>query len=134
MAADSEHSLSLEVMPALLSVVRLPPEVGTPPWADSGSWYSVTRSADELSLVCESRVVPRDVRQEGPWRALRVDGPLDFALTGILCRIALPLADAGISIFAVSTFDTDYVLVREEALDDAVSSLRDVGMIVRTVD
>lgn len=129
-----DRELALRVLAEPLSIVRLGPDVRTPDWLADASWYSVTRTAAELSVVCASRLVPRDVPRAGPWRALQVEGPLDFALTGILSRLASALAGAGISIFAVSTYDTDYVLVRAEALDRALSCLRRVGIVVRSPD
>lgn len=132
MTGDIEPALVLDVMAGRLSIVRLPSDAGAPSWIGSTSWYSVTRTEDELSVVCESRLVPPEVQQNGPWRALKVVGPLDFGLTGVLYRIARPLAGAKISIFAVSTFDTDYVLVREQDLRGAVSSLSESGIVVRT--
>ena len=91
---------------------------------------SVTRTAAELSIVAPSAAVPPEVRAERDWRALRVAGPLDFALTGILASLAAPLADAGVSIFALSTYDTDYVLVRHPQLDVALAALRAAGHTV----
>lgn len=105
-----------------------------PSWIERASWVSVTRTGEELSVVCESGLVPSEVLQSGPWRALRVRGPLDFQLTGILRMIAGPLADAQISIFAVSTYDTDYVLVAEEDLGTAIARLREEGMVVHAGD
>ena len=134
MLADDGAQLEVDVQDIVLSIARLPADAGTPPWAASGSWYSLTRSADELSVVCESDLVPRDVQCNGPWRALKVVGPLDFALTGILSRLARPLAEAGIPIFAISTFDTDYVHVREERLTDAKACLAGAGIVVRMAD
>ena len=126
--------LALNVLPGMFCIARLPPEAGLPAWARSSSWLSVTRTADELSIVCESRVVPEAVERNGPWRLLQIEGPLDFALTGILNRITGPLADAAIALFAVSTFDTDYVLVRGRDLDAAILRLRSSGLIVRAPD
>lgn len=123
--------LTLNVLAATLTVARLPADADRPDWIEGGRWYSMTRTSDELSVVCESRLVPAGARQSGPWRALQVEGPLDFSLTGILYRIAGPLAGAGISLFAVSTFDTDYVLVGEADLERAAGCLRDSGIIVR---
>lgn len=117
-------ALTLSILTTPLAVARLDPASGVPPWVDwSGPLVSVTRTAEEVSVVCADGCVPEGVRAERGWRALKVDGPLDFALTGILARLAVPLAEAGISIFAVSTFDTDYVLVRAETLDEAVATL-----------
>ncbi|MBS1270292.1 MAG: hypothetical protein MAG794_01247 [Gammaproteobacteria bacterium] len=129
MAADNRPALVIDVLTGPLSIVCLPADAGIPSWVESKSWYSMTRTSDELSIVCESRLVPPGVEQTGPWRALRVEGPLDFDMTGILYRIVRPLADAKISIFAVSTFDTDYVLVLEKNLRDAVSSLGGSGIV-----
>lgn len=99
--------------------------------APAGPFWSLTRAGDELSLVCAEEHAPLGARFEAGWALLRVEGPLDFSLTGVLRDIAAPLADAGISIFAVSTFDTDYILVRAESLFAAVSALRRSGFTVR---
>jgi hypothetical protein len=92
-----------------------------------GEFFSVTRTPAELSAVCDVAVVPSGVKAEGPWRVLAVRGPLDFNITGVLAALAAPLATAGISIFAVSTYDTDYLLVRDGELDRAVRALREAG-------
>lgn len=122
--------LKLSVLAGTMCVARLPPDAVLPDWVPDAAWCSITRTAEELSIVCEAVLVPPNVRQQGGWRLLQVEGPLDFALTGILSRIAAPMADAGISIFALSTFDTDYVLVSEAELGVAVSRLRESGIIV----
>lgn len=82
--------------------------------------------------MCEEAAVPAEIHCEPGWRALGVEGPLDFGLTGVLSSIAQPLADAGVSIFAVSTFDTDYVLVRESSLVAAVRALEGAGHVVES--
>jgi len=127
------HALLLDVLAVHLQVCRLNHDAPIPSWLPrtSSPLTAIVRTADELSIVCPAAEVPADVRHEGPWRALRVAGPLDFALVGILTRLTAPLAAAGISIFALSTFDTDYVLVRAGDLDAAVSTLRDAGHAVR---
>jgi len=106
---------------------RLAPTKEAPAWARHGAFASATRTGGELSLVCEFGRVPEGQRREGPFRAFEVAGPLDFALTGILSALLAPLAEAGISIFAVSTFDTDYVLVKADRLAAAVAVLRAAG-------
>lgn len=131
--ADPAAPLAVHVLAGRLSIARLPADAGLPDWA-GGPWCSVTRTHEELSVVCESDRVPEEVKNNGPWRALMVAGPLEFGLTGILNRLAGPLADAGISIFAVSTFDTDYVLVREERLQASVACLRGAGIVVHPGD
>lgn len=122
--------LRLHVHAGSMAIVRLAADAGTPDWIRQASWCSVTRTGEELSVVCESRLVPDDVRQSAGWRLLQVEGPLDFSLTGILHRITAPLAAAGISLFAISTFDTDYVLVGETDLEAAIPCLEASGVIV----
>jgi hypothetical protein len=123
--------LNLQVIPDLLAVSRLAAGAELPPWAMSGPFRSVSWTPDELSIVCEESLVPQDVRSERGWRGFMVEGPLDFGLTGILLKIAEPLAKAGISIFAISTFDTDYVLVKEASFPDARKVLTECGHFIR---
>lgn len=92
----------------------------------------MTRTADELSVVCAGANVPAAVQAERDWCVLKVRGPLDFAQTGVLARLAAPLAAAGVPIFVLSTFDTDYLLVRAARLVDALAALRDAGHEVET--
>jgi hypothetical protein len=129
-ASTPAHALTLVVQPGELAVVRLPPDAHVPPWAFSaapGALWSMTRTDDELSLVRAAEAVPSDARAERGWRALRIAGTIDFALTGVLASVLAPLGEAAISIFALSTYDTDYVLVREQALGAAVDALRAAG-------
>jgi len=119
--------LQLRVLPETLAVCRLEPEDALPAWAAQGAFWCIARTPDELSVVCEQARVPGGVRAEGGWRALKVQGPLDFSLTGILAGLANALAEAGVSIFALSTFDTDYILVKEGSLGAAVAALREQG-------
>ena len=97
---------------------------------ETGAISSITRTADELSVVCAEAAVPDGMQAERGWRALCVDGPLDFALTGILAGLATALAEAGVSIFAVSTFDTDWLLVKEDQRAEAVRALTEAGHTV----
>lgn len=120
-------ALTLSLLPDTLAVCRLAPDAEVPAWAWTGEPASVTRTRDELSLVCREDAVPEGVRAESGWRCLKVQGPLDFALTGIMAALTAPLAAAGISVFAVSTFDTDYLLVKAENLDRASVALRGAG-------
>jgi uncharacterized protein len=123
--------LSLTVLPDLVAVARLSPDDPIPAWATHAPFFSITRTADELSIVALEAATPSRVRAERGWRGLKIAGPIDFALTGVLASVLQPLADAGIAIFAVSTFDTDYILVRSESLAAAVASLRAAGHEVR---
>ncbi len=120
-------ALDLCILDDELAICRLDPDEEIPAWVAGGGLWCITRTEEELSLVCATDQAPEDARSEGPWRALKVQGPLDFALTGILAALAAPLAEAGIPIFALSTFDTDYLLVRSECLDLAVEALRAAG-------
>ncbi len=117
----------LTVLGERLSICRLDAGEEVPEWATGASFFSVTRTRDELSVVCPEDVVPEGISRERDWRALKLKGPFDLSMVGILASLASPLAEAGASIFAVSTFDTDYVLVREEQLDLAVDTLRASG-------
>jgi len=119
--------LSLDPLPGAFAICRLEPDASLPAWAAGGPLWSVTRTATELSVVCGLANVPADVRGDGPWRALMVRGPLDLTLTGVLASLAAPLASAGIGLLAVSTYDTDYLLVREADLDRAVRTLQQAG-------
>jgi hypothetical protein len=119
--------LRLDVLAGTYAVCRLAGDRPIPPWATAGAFASITRAADELSIVCLQELVPEGVRCERGWRCLRVAGPLDFVLVGILASLAATLAAARISLFAVSTFDTDYLLVRADDLDGACSALRSRG-------
>lgn len=123
-------SLHLTLLLGQFAICRLPAGSPLPEWAARGALSSVTWTADETSVVCDQASVPAGVQADISWRALKVAGPMDFSLTGVLLSIAKPLADAGIGIFAVSTFDTDYVLVKEASLDAAVEALTTFGHTV----
>ncbi|HWC96994.1 MAG TPA: ACT domain-containing protein [Candidatus Sulfopaludibacter sp.] len=123
----------IQLLPQKLAVCRLGPDDAIPAWA-AGDFLSISRTADELSIVCHSTQVPNAIRREGDWLALKVIGPLDFALTGVLLSLAAPLAEAGVSIFAISTFDTDYVLVKQPLVERAMDALRRAGHEVSTPD
>ena len=120
-------SLHLTVQARMLAVCRLAPETPLPSWSIHGPLISITRTADELSIVCPEEQIPDGITIERGWRSLKVEGPLDFALTGILADLAGTLASAGISIFAISTFDTDYLLVKEKVLQEAINALVNAG-------
>jgi hypothetical protein len=116
----------MNVLEGTYSVCRLPASDRVPSWALElhEGFVSITRTPDELSIVCADEAVPPEVTVEDGWKAMVVPGPIPFSETGVLARIATPLAAAGISIFAVSTYDTDYVLVKAGDLDRALETLR----------
>jgi uncharacterized protein len=124
--------VDLDAVDVRLAVCRLDAGSDVPPWvAQSGAFTSVTRTADELSVVCAYDRVPEGIPVEGPWRAFMVRGPIVMTLIGVVAALANPLAAADISIFAISTFDTDYVLVHEPDFFAAVRALTDAGHVVR---
>ncbi len=122
--------LDLDVLPGTYAIARLAPSEPVPAWAHDGTLCATVMTANELTVVCPAASVPDGVRSEQPFRALAVRGPLDFALTGILASLAQPLADAGVSLFALSTFDTDVLLVRERDVPAASAALQAAGHLV----
>jgi hypothetical protein len=126
----------LDVLAESLSVLRFSTDADVPEWAlRGGAFGSVTRTADELSVVCATARVPSpppaSVAREDGWRVLQVVGPFAFTEVGVLLQVAAPLAAARISILAMATFDTDYVLVQESQLARAIVQLRAAGHTVR---
>ncbi len=110
-----------------LAVVRLGAGSDLPSWAESGTIFSITATADETSVVCRAAGVPRKARSEGPFTPYAVQGPLDFSLTGVLSGLLLPLAEAEVSAFTLSTFDTDWILVPSAQSDRAEEAWRAAG-------
>lgn len=119
-------SLTLTLLPQTLAVCRLAPDAPLPEWA-AGDFVSITRTPTELSIVCAQQAVPTTIQAERDWRGLVVAGPLDFALTGVMAALAQPLAEAGISMLGIATYDTDYLLVRIHDFDRASAALRAAG-------
>jgi hypothetical protein len=120
--------LDLDLLPEEYAVCRMP--AGSPPpfGLDAGTGVvSITWSPDEVSVICPVEQTPTAATVERPWRCFRVDGPVNLALTGILASLVVPLAAARVNVFAFSTFDTDYVLVPEVRLAEAISALTDAG-------
>ena len=124
------HELRMRLLPQRFSVCRLAAKAVAPHWATGGQLFSLTRTADELSIVCESKYVPGSVKSEKGWRCFKLEGPFPFSMTGVLASVLEPLAKARVSIFAVSTYDTDYVMVKEKSLAKAVKVLRGAGHFV----
>jgi uncharacterized protein len=124
--------LPLIVWAGRRSVSRLAPDAPIPQWATRPSELTViARSSEELSIVAPERDVPDDVVGERGFRVIKVEGPIPFQATGVIASFATPLASAGIAIFPFSTYDTDYVLVRETDLSRAVDTLRLAGWKVK---
>lgn len=129
----SVQHLNLALKKERLAVCQLAPDAAIPAWVSGiDAFCSLTRTSEELSIVCAENLVPKGVKQEAGWRVFQVEGSLDFALTGVLASIATPLAEAGISLFAVSTYNTDYVLVKDAKIAEAVKVLQAAGHTVKT--
>ncbi|HEX6097492.1 MAG TPA: ACT domain-containing protein [Thermoanaerobaculia bacterium] len=118
--------MRLAVLPSPLAVCRLAPDAAQPDWV-RGAFTSVSRTADELSIVCDDDAVPDGIPAERGWRALKLEGPIPFEMTGVAAALLAPLAEARISIFLVSTYDTDYLLLRAEGFERALGVLRGAG-------
>src|SRR5687767_3318502 len=127
-----EASLKLLVVDGSFGISRLPANAAVPPWAHGGGLVSVTRTADELSVVCPDAAVPEGVKCERGWRCLRVAAAMPLSTVGVMAALSAALASAGVSLFAVSTFDTDYLLVRAADFDRAVAALRAAGHAVES--
>jgi uncharacterized protein len=109
------------------AIVRLGVEAPVPEWATKGEFTSVTRTSDELSIVCPAESVPREVHSPHRWICLKLEGPFPFSQTGVLLSFIEPLSSNGIPIFAISTYDTDYVLIQEEFGTAALNALQQAG-------
>ena len=123
----ADIKLTVAVLPERFAVSRLAPSEDVPAWATRPPVFSVTRTRDELSIVCPEENVPADVKCARGWRAFRLVGTFDFVMTGILASLAGPLAREGVSIFCFSTYDTDYVMVRADQLEQAKAALTKRG-------
>jgi hypothetical protein len=134
--AERTWSLTLTLLPGIYTVCRLAPDAPIPPWARTdtpgGNLLSITRTANELSIVCPQAAVPTDDTADRDWRCLRVEGPFDLTTdVGVIAALARPLAAASIGIFAVSTYDTDHLLVHAVDLDRATAALTAAGHTIR---
>ena len=121
------HRQRLVLLDEPMAICRLPPRDPLPAWATGGPWWSMTRTTDELSVVCAEASVPPAVAASRGWRLLRFEGPLPLDQTGILASVTGPLAAAHVSLFAVGTFDTDYVLVPAAPRHAAIAALEAAG-------
>jgi hypothetical protein len=122
--------MNLTVLENRVGVVRLNNSDSIPSWATQGNFWSITRTEDELSVVTDEHVIPKDLKAELDWRLIKVIGPLDFSMVGVLSSLAEPLAKKSISIFVISTFDTDYLMVQDKNLTAAIETLKTVGHLV----
>ncbi|MGA8868079.1 MAG: ACT domain-containing protein [Candidatus Sulfotelmatobacter sp.] len=121
------HQLKFRWLPGPYAIVRLAPRAAIPDWATKGEFTAITRTPDELSIVCPAANLPADVQSPHQWICLKLEGPFPFSQTGVLLSFIEPLSDHGVPIFAISTYDTDYVLIQEEYWGAAISSLQRAG-------
>ena len=122
--------LRFVVLPGTYSLCRLSPSEKIPAWVFNSSFYTVSKSPRELSVVCETEFVPAGVKKDTGWKLLRIDAVLDLSLTGITAKFSVPLAEAGVNLCVIATFNTDYVMVKEEKLEIAREALNNAGFIV----
>jgi len=119
--------LKFRRLPIAFAVCRMPPDAPMPVLAATLPFTSITRTAEELSIVCPADQAPQSANCESPWTCFKLEGPFAFSLTGVLASFLNPLAEGGVPIFAASTFDTDYILVKEEHAAAALKTLQDAG-------
>jgi hypothetical protein len=122
-----DRSFELYLLPGRMAICRLDPEEESPPWAGSEVLSSVTRTQAEVTVVCQEENVPAGITCNQSWRCLRIGGVLDFAETGILSSLTAPLAVEGIPVYALSTYSTDLILVKEKDLSRTVRALSGAG-------
>ena len=125
------RSYELVVLGYRFAICKFAPTAIVPSWVDHGSFWTATRTADELSIVCEENLTPAGVQAARGYSCIKVLGPFELDEVGVLANLTAALAANGVSVFAISTFDTDYLLVKEEILPDAIDALREAGHVVQ---
>ena len=127
---------SLTVLPGHYSVCLLPPLASIPPWANGGDFCSITRTSDELSIICAQALLPSELPEGSTlardWNLLRVEGPFAFDVTGVLAALSAPLAQADVVVLAVATYQTDYLLVKAEQVERVTTALIEAGHRINT--
>jgi hypothetical protein len=119
--------LKFRQLPGPYAIVRMAPDAPVPDWATNADFTSITRTADELSIVCPLANLPSNVHSQLRWICLKLEGPFPFSQTGILLSFIEPLSNNGVPVFAISTFDTDYVLVPANSIGNVLDLLRAAG-------
>lgn len=125
------HQLTITIHPGRYAICRLDPEAAVPAWARGTDFMSVTRTARELSVVCAQDIMPESAHAQRDHRLLQIEGTLAFELVGILASITAPLAAVNIGVFALSTYETDYMLIAEKDLIRAAEVLEKTGHTIR---
>ena len=126
--------LVLSTLDGLFAICKLNPQTKIPNWALKGEFYSITRTSEELSILCPQKIIPDEMTSVGRWRGLKIEGPFQFTEIGILNSITAPLASVKISLLSISTFDTDYVFIQDDQFEDALLILAANGHEVPSTD
>ena len=124
---ERRQKLNFRMLAGSYAIVRLAPTAMVPDWATNGEFTSISRTAEELSIVCPAGNVPADIHSAHRWVCLKLEGPFPFSQTGVLLSFIEPLSTKGIPIFAISTYDTDYVLIQEEFANASLNVLQEAG-------
>ncbi len=127
MSTKMIEGLKISRLPGLLTVCKLYRDAPIPDWAQDSGFLALIRTPDEFTVVCPQANVPDGVIAEPGWVALKVHGPLEFDLVGILAALSSTLAEAGVSIYTISTYETDYIMLKETMLEIAYSALLEAG-------
>jgi hypothetical protein len=122
-----KRQLQLSLLDEMYGICVFPNNTPIPEWVVTASWFSITRTRKELTIVCQQSIIPSDCEYNSDWRLFRIDGSFDLNQVGVISSLAVPLAQAGISIFVVSSYDTDYFLIKERHLDNAIAVLTEYG-------
>ena len=125
------NQLPFIVIDGVFSLCRLAPGDAIPSWALPSSFYTISKTSDELSVVCQSLYVPAVVKQDGNWRLLKIASVLNLSLTGITAKFSTALANADINLCVIATYETDYILIKQEKLQTAIAALQNAGFIVQ---
>ena len=123
--------LTVTLLPESFAICHLDPSGGIPAWAAKGEFFSITRTPGEVSVIVSQMSVPEGTQQDSGWRCFRVEGPLPLSEIGVLASLAAPLSQASVSLFALSTYDTDYLMVKEDAVERAKRAFVGSGHVVR---
>lgn len=124
------QQLSMILLPGEYSLCRLSSKEHIPSWAFSSAFYTISKSADELSIIAESKFIPSGIKTETGWRILKIEQTLDLTLTGITAKFSTALAEAGVNLCVIATYDTDYIMVKQEKLAIAIAALQKAGFII----
>ncbi len=124
------NQLTFIILPGEYALCSLEPEEVIPDWAITSSFYTISKTVDELSVVCEAVLVPSAIKADKGWRLLKIAAVLDLSLTGITAKFSTALANADVNLCVIATYDTDYIMVKEEKLSYAISALKHAGFII----